>query len=231
LKKTISTFRNGKPAVQIIFNDKTDTTSGQILQYYTDGKIYKKATIYKKRYVDRKVTYYSSGQISQIDSLSQPCDLNIDQCNGTVIRYHENGNISQRYSVNNHELNGMTQQFTRNGKIAKEYELIHDTIKNGIYREFYDNGRISFQSTYKNDTITGFCYYFNEQGDTLKYYNHFNGALSFPYKKWLDNRQILYGDYTDRSEKSVTWIWRDKSGKEIKRKVAGSKKYGFVVPD
>src|SRR6266496_167726 len=112
LKKTISTFRNGKPAVQIIFNDKTDTTSGQILQYYTDGKIYKKATIYKKRYVDRKVTYYSSGQISQIDSLSQPCDLNIDQCNGTVIRYHENGNISQRYSVNNHELNGMTQQFT-----------------------------------------------------------------------------------------------------------------------
>jgi antitoxin component YwqK of YwqJK toxin-antitoxin module len=231
LKKTLVTFPDGNPAVQAIYPDKSDTTSGRLLIYYPNGKIYKEAILLNNQYVNRKVTYYKNGNVSQIDSLTSACDTTTDLCDGIVVRYYENGNISQRYIVKNNAHNGLTQQYASNGKISKEYELINDTIKNGIYHEFYDNGKIAFECNYKNDTIAGYGFYFNENGDTIKYYNHFDGMLSFPYKKWLDNGQILYGDYTDKLENSVTWIWLDKSGKEIKREIANSKKEGFIIPE
>jgi antitoxin component YwqK of YwqJK toxin-antitoxin module len=104
-------------------------------------------------------------------------------------------------------------------------------IKNGIYREFHDNGRIAFEGKYQNDTIVGFAYCFTESGDTSIYFNHHNGANSFPYKKWLDNGLTLLGDFTDASKKSVTWKWFDKRGKQIKIIIEYAKNKGFAVPN
>ena len=125
----------------------------------------------------------------------------------------------------------MSQHFLNNGIIAKEYELKNGMTKNGIYREFYDNGKVAFQCKYRNDTVVGFGYYFNEKGDTVKYHNHYDGIISFPYKKWLDNGNVLSGDYTDKSKQSVTWKWFDKNGRQIKSKVAYAKVEGFAAPE
>ncbi len=229
-KKILGRFPDGKPSVVILYPDKSDTTTGSIFVYYHDGKIKIKLSLDEDKYVGQKITYYHSGQIEQIDSLSQPCDTSQDECDGSLIRYYENGKISQRYTVRNNIFNGMSQHFLPNGVLAKEYELKNGMTKNGIYKEFSDNGNVSLECTYQNDTIVGFEYFFNEKGDTIKYLNHYNGQASFPYKKWLDNGLILYGNYTDTTAKAVKWIWFDKKGNEIKSKVAKEKKEGFVTP-
>lgn len=125
----------------------------------------------------------------------------------------------------------MSQHFLDNGILVKEYELKNGMTKDGIYREFHDNGKVAFECKYQNDTIVGYGYYFNDKGDTVKYHNHYNGIITFPYKKWLDNGNILVGDFSDKSEKSVTWKWLDKNGRQIKSKVAYAKVEGFSAPE
>ena len=230
-KKVVDKFPDGKPATMIVYPDQSDTTTCTIIVYHDNGKVALKVTMEKGKYVGQKITYYHSGQIKQIDSLSQPCDTTQDECDGSLIRYYENGKVSQRYTVRKNIFNGMSQHFLNNGTLAKEYELKNGMTKNGIYREFYDNGKVSFECKYQNDTIVGFGYYFNEKGDTVKYHNHYNGIISFPYKKWLENGKILLGDYTDKSEKSVTWKWFDINGRQIKSKVAYAKVEGFTAPE
>lgn len=230
-KKVVNKFPDGKPASVIIYPDKADTTTYTIIWYHENGKIALQASIEKGKYVGEKKIYYHNGQLKQIDSLSQPCDTIFNECDGLLIRYYENGNISQRYTVRNNKLNGMSQHFLKNGLLVKEYELKNGMTKNGVYREFHDNGKLSFECNYQNDTVVGLGYYFNEKGDTVKYHNHYKGIISFPYKKWLDNGNILFGDYTDKSEESVYWKWFDKNGRQIKSKVAYAKVEGFVAPE
>ncbi len=86
-------------------------------------------------------------------------------------------------------------------------------------------------ANYKNDTLVNYIYYFNEKGDTTKYYNHHNGVMTFPYKKWLDNGLVLYGNYTNNNEKEVLWQWFDKSGNETKREIIKAHSTGFVAPN
>ncbi len=230
-KKIVYRYPNGDPETEIYYPDQADTTFFSIFKFHENGKIAIEATIEKGKYVGQKISYYHDGQIMQIDSLSKPCDTTQNECDGSLIRYFENGKISQRYIVKNNIFNGLSQHYLRNGMLVKEYELKNGMTKNGFYREFHDNGKVSFSCIYQNDTIVGFGYYFNKNGDTMKYHNHYDGIISFPYKKWLDNGNILYGDYTENSENSVLWQWFDQNGKQLKSKIANSKVEGFVAPE
>ena len=230
-KKIIARYPNGKTSQLIVYPDQADRSSCTIFNYFESGKVELKVTIENVKYVGKKIRYFPSGQVYQIDSLIEPCDTSSNGCDGTLLRYNENGTISQRYTVRNKIFNGMSQHFSGNGTLIKEYELKNGMIRNGVYREFYPNGKISFEGHFQNNTIVGFGYYFDEKGDTVKYHNHYNGVLSFPYKKWLDNGNILFGNYYDNSEKIVVWKWFNKNGKQIKSKIAYAKLEGFAAPE
>jgi antitoxin component YwqK of YwqJK toxin-antitoxin module len=230
-KKVIKRYPDGKVLSVIDYPNKYDSTSCKISVYYHNGAKGKELIMQNGKYIDRKVTYHVNGVIEQIDSLSEPCDTSLDECNGKLIRYYKNGNILQRYMVQNGAHNGLTQQYNINGILIKTYILKHDSVKNGEYKEFHNNGKVAYMATYKNDTIVGYQYFFNEKGDTIKYYQTFNGQMDFPYKKWLPNGLIIIGDYTNNIEKSVTWKWFDKTGKEVKRKIAYPTKDGFTSPE
>jgi antitoxin component YwqK of YwqJK toxin-antitoxin module len=211
-KKVMAKNRNGTPGVIYEYPDRSDTLNYLIKVYYPDGKIQKEAAIKNGKYVGEKITYFHNGKIYQIDSLSQPCEKELNDCDGTLIRFNENGTISQRFTVKEGNFNGLSQHYNGHGNLVKEYYLIQDSIKDGQYREYYDNGRISCLASYKNDTLEGYEYFFAENGDTVKYYNHYKGNLDFPYKKWLENGKILFGNYLDKDEKFVVWKWYRKTG-------------------
>ena len=191
----------------------------------------KEATIKNGEYVGEKITYFHNGKIYQIDSMSQPCRMDVNACDGVLIRFNENGTISQHFTIKNGYFNGVSQHYDGHGKLVKEYYLLNDSIKDGMYKEFYDNGKTSRLASYRNDTLIGYEYFFKENGDTIKYYNHYKGDLDFPYKKWLDNGHILLGNYGDKTSKYVVWKWYDKTGKEIKTKILRPSKIGFVTPE
>jgi antitoxin component YwqK of YwqJK toxin-antitoxin module len=125
----------------------------------------------------------------------------------------------------------LSRHYDGQGRLVKEYFLKNDTIKDGDYREFNDNGTVAYKGTFKNNSLVGFQYFFDENGDTIKYYHTYENHLDFPYKKWFSDGRVMFGDYTDEKENSVTWKWYNKNGKEIKKQVVYSTKTGFPIPE
>jgi hypothetical protein len=52
-----------------------------------------------------------------------------------------------------------------------------------------------------------------------------------PYKRWLDDGNILEGNFIDSNKKAVMWKWIDKSGKEIKRTIRYPRNKIFLSPE
>jgi len=88
-------------------------------------------------------------EIYQIDSLSHPCETQVNACDGILIRFNENGTISQHFIIKDGYFNGLSRHYDGNGKLVKEYYLKYDSIKDGEYREYHDNGKIFCSATYK----------------------------------------------------------------------------------
>jgi antitoxin component YwqK of YwqJK toxin-antitoxin module len=196
--------------------------------YYPDGQLQRIAQVVNGKYVGVIRTYFNSGKLYELDSLISACDVSSGECDETLIRYSENGKLSQRFTVRAGHFNGLSQQFDQKGLLAKEYELVDDSIKNGVYREFYDNGKILRSATLHMDTLVGYEYIFKENGDTLKYYSHYQGQMDFPYKIWLEDGGTAYG--VRLKGEMVLWTWYDKNGNILKRQTATPSKSGYVLP-
>jgi antitoxin component YwqK of YwqJK toxin-antitoxin module len=214
-----SRYENGKVEFAYEFPDKYDTLNYTLKMYYPDGKVRKIANVKNGKYFGVIRTYSTSGKIHQIDSLMEPCSVNPGKCDEILIRYYEDGKVSQRYIEKNGTFNGMTQQYTEQGILAKEYNLIGDSIKNGEYKEFYDNGNVSRKAAYRMDTLVGTDYFFKENGDTAKYYQHYPWGKGFPGKEFHDDGTTVQVHYVGGKSKAVVWQWFDKNGKLVKRKI------------
>lgn len=230
-KKIVAMNRNGTPGLVYEYANKNDTANFKVKIYYPDGRLQKEGAVVNGKYVGEIITYFHNGKIYEMDSLSEPCDIDSSPCTGALSRYNENGTISQRFSVIHRHVSGLSQNYDGKGILVKEYYLTQDSIKNGEYREYYDNGKLLYKAIYKNDTVIGYSYFFKENGDTLKYFLNYKGAMDLPYKKWLDNGDILTGNFLDKTKQKAVWKWYDKNGKEVKRKIVYQTKEGFISPE
>jgi antitoxin component YwqK of YwqJK toxin-antitoxin module len=230
LKKISKKYPDGTAAIVYDYPDKRDTLNYEMKIYFPTGKIQQELKVEKGKIVGAPIYFYPDGKISEIDSLMQPASIPANSWNGTMTCFYENGKISGRFIVKNGDVNGLTQHYNENGVLVKEYFVINDSIKNGEYNEFYPDGKLLRKATYSNDTLVGTEYIFKENGDTLKYNDYHNGRSSFPFKKWLDNGNVLEGNYLDGKHKAVLWRWYDKNGKEIRRKIAYPIKGAYVHP-
>jgi antitoxin component YwqK of YwqJK toxin-antitoxin module len=227
--KVVARTKSGTPSVVLEYPDRSDTLTYTIKVYYPEGKLHKEAQVQDGKYVGEKITYFPNGKIYQIDSLSTPCDKLLYLCDGVLIRYNENGSISQRFEVKNGQFNGLSKHYDEQGILVKTYYLKDDSIKDGEYLEYFKNGKIAGRANYRNDTLIGMEYGFNENGDTLIYYSHHAGKLDLPFKKWLPNGNTLYGIRLNGD--SVLWTWYDKNGRVLKLEKVGATKSGYLIPD
>jgi antitoxin component YwqK of YwqJK toxin-antitoxin module len=227
--KILRRFSSGKVMAQLEFPDNSDTSHFFIKTFYQDGEIKKEAEVRNHKYVRRKIVYFKNGGIYQIDSISKPCDTSSNACDGELIRYNDNGTISQRFAVQNNQLNGLSEHYDSKGVLVKTYYLVNNTIKNGEYKEYYPNGNVALRAKYQMDTIVGYEYYFKDNGDTLKFFFNDKGQIDFPYKKWLEHGSTVYGIHLMGQE--VLWTWRDSTGRIIKQQTSKPTKNGYTVPD
>jgi antitoxin component YwqK of YwqJK toxin-antitoxin module len=230
LKKVIARNKNGSVAVVFEFPDRSDSLTYFMKIYYPDGKLRSEATIVNAKYTGQIITYFPNGIKYQIDSLVEPCDFKIKACNEILLRYNENGTISQRFTVKNGTLNGYSQHYSNSGVLVKAYYVTNNSIKNGEYEEFFENGKTMLKATYHLDTLVDNEYFFKENGDTLRYFQVQNGHVWFPYTEWLENGNMLNGKFVDDKEKALLWTWYDSNRKEIRRKIEYPKNGVFVKP-
>jgi antitoxin component YwqK of YwqJK toxin-antitoxin module len=223
-------YPDGKIRTLKQYIDPQDTSKYYINVYFDNGNLFQKATISNDAYIDKNVTYFKNHSVYQVDSLLDPQIVGNKNWNGVVTGFYPNGNISQHYFVKKGKMEGVFQNYKENGIISKEYEVI-DTIKNGFYIEYHSNGVKAYQTTNVMGIQNGMEYYFNLLGDRTEYGMYSNGNYKFPYKKWLKNRVVLIGNYSNKEGTKVKWQWIDHSGVVLKTKTDYCIKHEFSIPE
>ena len=224
-------FNNGSPKEIKIYPDKNEKSEFQYIIYFQNGNKEFIGNIKNNKFIGTKIIYYDNGNLKEIDSLLKPCDLNLCCCDGTVSLFDSSGRIMETYENRNGLENGLVKIYKKkSGKIDQILEYV-DGKRNGIYKCYFDNGQIEIMGQFKNDTNISYTYFFNENGDTIKYFNHLNGEKTFPFKKWLDNGLIFYADFIDRKKNKILYQWVDKKGNEVKRELKEAKNSDYVMPD
>lgn len=233
INEIIENFPNGNVKTEFIYIESKNDNNYTILEYHENGQLKFKGIVRNGKFIGEKLNYYDNGVLREVDSILNPCDLDFCCCDGKVIRYFRNGKLDQTFENRNGVANGLVSIFDRDssGRLIRTTEY-KDSRKNGIEKLFFENGKVHTIQEFKNDTAVNFIYYFKENGDTLKYFYHFNGHIDFPTKKWLKNGEIFYANYIDSNYKAVIFRWTDKNGKEIKRKILKpDKEKNYVLPD
>jgi antitoxin component YwqK of YwqJK toxin-antitoxin module len=226
-RKTIDSYSDGQTKVEYIYPDKNDTTNYSIIEYYDNGQISFKGTVENSKFVGIKLNYYPYGNLKEVDSIINPCDLNFCCCDAKVSKYYSNGKLDQTYENRNGMTNGLVYLYENDssGKLGIIYTY-KDDKKHGTYKNFYNSGELYRLGTYRNDTLVDFIYYFEPNGDTMKINYTWKGKEDFPSKKWLDNGEIFYATYLDTTYNKALYRWTDKAGKELRREIVSPKTGG-----
>lgn len=228
-RKTIETFPDGKVKKEYVYPDKDNTSDYSVYEYFSDGKIAFKATVKNNQYVGTKIKYYTNGKCQVTDSISGPCGLNVEFCDGKRSTFFSNGKPYEEYEIKNGEMTGKDVQFSNDSSgTLSEITNYEAGKKHGEYSIYYPSGMISQKGMYENDKMVGVEYRFKENGDSLEIFHRYKGNPDVPWKKWLQNGEIFYADYIDSTRSTMILIWTDESGKEVRRDTS---KGPFMVPD
>lgn len=219
-RETIETYSNGKIKSEFVYPDKKNTSDYSIINYFENGNISFKGIVKNKKFVGEKINYFENGNIQQTDSLIKPCELDFCCCDGKVTRYYSNGELNQMFYNKNGNAEGELMFYSEDSTgILEEITEYSNGKKNGLRKVFYESGKIYLIKKFRNDTLIDKVYYFDENGDSLKYYHTWKGNIDFPTKKWLTNGGIFYADYLEDGYDKVLYRWEDKNGIEIKREI------------
>ena len=226
-RKTIDTYSNGKTKTEYVYPEKANQSKYTIIEYYDNGQVSFKATVDNNKFVGVKINYFENGNLKEVDSIINPCDLDNCCCDGKVSKYYTNGKLEQTFENKNGVANGQVVLYgtDSSGKVwsTRSYQ---DDKKNGITKTFYQSGKLYKVETFNNDTLIDYVYYFEETGDTMKINYTWKGKEDFPSKKWLDNGQIFYATYLDSSYNKALYRWTDKSGRELRKEIVSPKTGG-----
>ena len=226
-RKAIDTYANGKPKIEYVYPDKSDTSKYIINEYYDNGQVSFEATVDNKKFIGVKFNYFENGNLKEVDSIINPCNLDFCCCDGKISKYYSNGKLEQTFENRNGVANGQVVLYGSDslGKIWS-IRTYKDDKQNGVTKTFYQSGKLYKIETFDNDTLIEHVYYFKETGDTMKINYTWKGKEDFPSKKWLDNGQIFYATYLDSAFTKASYRWTDKSGKELRKEIVSPKTGG-----
>ncbi len=196
-KKIISKYTNGKPKMVYYYPVKDDTLTyrkeffyasgkinytGQILDgskngiwtwWYENGNRKDKCKYKNGFYIDTVYHWFENGNIKQLEIVSSK-KVRTDgccECDGTIIRFFENGQMKEKF----HSLNNQIQ---------------------GTYTSYEKNGNWKIR-TYRNDTLNGpSTEYIKENGKIIKVYGQYKNGNEVGLWKWFNDKNTLYQSAT-----------------------------------
>jgi len=179
IKKIVGKYDNGNPKFLIYFHSKTDTTSYRKEMYYESGKIsyvgnfvhdikdgvwtwwYENGQIKDKCkykdgfYADTVYHWYKNGKPSSLEIVANRT-AKIDECNdcnGTIIRYYENGQMSEKFTAVNSAYVDSAKTWFENGKL-QSVGFYANGKREGTRKQFEENGSYKIEN-YKADSLWG----------------------------------------------------------------------------
>lgn len=169
----------------------------EVVEYYDNGKVIKESQrdeFHKGDYnvvfhnQDRRITYYPSGKIENIESSNGDTSFfengvikfirekNNSVLEGYEISYYNNSQIESKTAYKNDLREGEDITYFNNGKL-KSKETFSNGKRNGTYIEYFENGQLRSKSFSKNGEYEGEVIGFYEDGTLAEKYNCVNGRI------------------------------------------------------
>ena len=178
IKKIVSSYKNGNPEIVTYFPKKDDSLTyrkeffyesgkqsyiGNIIQgkkdgiwtwWYENGNKKDQCKYVDGFYVDTVYHWYENGQLQQIEIVAGRAVRADDccNCNGTIIRYDENGKQTEVFTSLNDKLEGVSKTINKDGSYKME-TYSNDKLE-GVSKTINKDGSYKMR-TYSNDTLEG----------------------------------------------------------------------------
>lgn len=132
----------GEYAMKVNF--KNGKIYDEIVQYYSNGKIYRISKLRNKDislfdFNENFEKYVNSYEIYDYNTGEKILEENLNDGNGKIISYYNNGNKRKEYEISNNKINGKLIRYYSNGK--KETE------------EYYERGNLLEEILYNESEI------------------------------------------------------------------------------
>ena len=227
-KDIFEKYSDGSPKAVRFYKNSKDKSVYQLVWYFPDGKVQFEGMVKENKFFGSKINYYNNGNFKEVDSLINPCELNVSYCDSKVFLFDSSGKKIEEFENRNGSENGLSIKFDTAGRIKEKFELVDGHIT-GQGLKYFANGKVAFKATFKNDSIQGYAVYFYDNGNTMKMMQYNGEKMALPYFKWFENGEILKGEAIN-NERQILWTWMDKNRNIIKTKTVnfGSQ---FMVPE
>ena len=226
-KKVVTTYKNGKPEVVNYLPDKDDTLTYRKEVFYESGKQNYIGHIVKGTkdgiwtwwyengnkkdqckyedgfYVDTVYHWYESGQLKQMEIVAGRT-VRTDgccNCNGTILRYYENGNLKEKFTSLDDKFQGTYESYDEDGSWkVKTYH--NDTLDGPTNEHLIDSGKVVIVvGQYQKGKETGLWKWFDKDSILYQSAIYDNGVYNGEYLKYYPSGQLkekatlLNGDY------------------------------------
>ena len=181
IKKIVSTYKNEKPDIICYYLDKADSTTYRKEAFYESGKPEYTGHVYQAKkagtwiwwyengnkkdqckysegfYVDTVFHWYKNGGLREIQIVVNGMvrENGCCNCNGTIIRYYENGKLGERFTLIDDKLQGTSISYAENGDWKLE-TYKNDTLSGPTIEHFIDSNKVKIVAgQYKNGKESG----------------------------------------------------------------------------
>ena len=226
-KKIVSTYKNGKPKIVNYFPDKDDTLSYRKEVFYESGKQNYIGHIAKGTkdgiwtwwyengnkkdqckyvdgfYVDTVYHWYESGKLKQIEIVAGRT-VRTDgccNCNGTIIRFYENGKLKEKFTSLDDKFQGSYESYEKDGS-WKIRTYLNDTLHGPTTEHMIDSGKVIIVvGQYEKGKETGLWKWFDKDSVLYQTVIYDNGVYNGEFLKYYPNGRLkekatlLNGDY------------------------------------
>lgn len=144
-------------------------------------------------YVDTVYHWYESGQLKQLEILpiTNTANAKCDVCNGTIIRFFENGKLKERFTSNNGVIEGEYLTIEENGAWNKK-TYRNDSLNGPTLEHNIDSlgNVIIVTGQYKNDKETGYWRWFDKDSVLVQTTHYDNGIESGLLRTYHKNGKV-----------------------------------------
>jgi antitoxin component YwqK of YwqJK toxin-antitoxin module/TolA-binding protein len=198
----VSYFAVGEILPEFNIQYKNDSIQGTLIEYYSNGAIYKES-FYNKGILEKEKKYYIDGTLNEENNFKN------GRLDGPYAIYHPNKQLAQEGQAIDGDYEGLIKTYYRDGQLESEFTYEKGAI-NGLTKNYDTDGKLHYELTYRKGELIAFAYY-DKSGAILSEGKKKGGEFQFQGHN-PDGSILSKGLYDVSGGKKGTWSFHSPYG-------------------